>query len=137
MSNNWRRRRIGWRMRKSLGMAVFAGMLGGTVFGIVLTPVFYRVLQGLGESRLFESWMGRWIGTCGLCAGLGALVAMPLTGWLTARHGSSRICRWAALGCCLALFTQKVSKKQAPHSPVARCPSDHERREFFFTFTQV
>ena len=35
----------GAEMRQSLGMAVFSGMLGVTLFGIFLTPVFYYVLQ--------------------------------------------------------------------------------------------
>ena len=32
-----------------MGVAVFAGMLGVTVFGLILTPVFYVVVQGLAE----------------------------------------------------------------------------------------
>src|SRR5208282_5455860 len=35
----------GAEMRQSLGLAVFAGMCGVTLFGIFLTPVFYYVLQ--------------------------------------------------------------------------------------------
>jgi hydrophobe/amphiphile efflux-1 (HAE1) family protein len=38
----------GAEMRRSLGVAVFAGMLGVTLFGIFLTPVFFRVVQSLG-----------------------------------------------------------------------------------------
>jgi multidrug efflux pump len=38
----------GAEMRRSLGTAVFAGMLGVTLFGIFLTPVFYYVLQWFG-----------------------------------------------------------------------------------------
>jgi len=38
----------GAEMRRSLGLAVFAGMLGVTLFGIFLTPVFFYVLQGFG-----------------------------------------------------------------------------------------
>jgi multidrug efflux pump len=34
----------GAEMRRTLGIAVFAGMLGVTVFGILLTPVFYFLL---------------------------------------------------------------------------------------------
>jgi multidrug efflux pump len=37
----------GAEMRRSLGMAVFAGMLGVTIFGVFLTPVFYYVIQRL------------------------------------------------------------------------------------------
>ena len=32
-------------MRRSLGLAVFGGMFGVTLFGIFLTPVFFYVLQ--------------------------------------------------------------------------------------------
>jgi hydrophobe/amphiphile efflux-1 (HAE1) family protein len=38
----------GAEMRRSLGAAVFAGMLGVTLFGIFLTPVFFSVIQALG-----------------------------------------------------------------------------------------
>jgi multidrug efflux pump len=38
----------GAEMRRSLGLAVFSGMLGVTLFGIFLTPVFFYVIQWLG-----------------------------------------------------------------------------------------
>lgn len=34
-------------MRNALGVAVFSGMLGVTLFGIFFTPVFYYVLERL------------------------------------------------------------------------------------------
>ena len=37
-------------MRRTLGMAVFSGMLGVTFFGIFLTPVFYYVVIWLTGS---------------------------------------------------------------------------------------
>ena len=37
----------GFEMRQTLGVAVFAGMLGVTLFGIFLTPVFFYVIQGM------------------------------------------------------------------------------------------
>ena len=40
----------GAEMRRSLGTAVFSGMLGVTLFGIFLTPVFFYVIGGLGET---------------------------------------------------------------------------------------
>ncbi len=46
----------GAEMRRSLGIAVFSGMLGVTLFGIFLTTVFYSVIQGLSESRLVLPW---------------------------------------------------------------------------------
>jgi hydrophobe/amphiphile efflux-1 (HAE1) family protein len=39
----------GAEMRRSLGIAVFAGMLGVTLFGIFLTPVFFYVIQWFGR----------------------------------------------------------------------------------------
>src|SRR5829696_1961127 len=41
----------GAEMRHAMGVAVFSGMLGVTFFGLVLTPVFYVVLQGMLERR--------------------------------------------------------------------------------------
>src|SRR5262249_23541972 len=35
----------GAEMRRTLGTAVFAGMIGVTLFGLVLTPVFYAVVR--------------------------------------------------------------------------------------------
>ncbi|HEY7311438.1 MAG TPA: efflux RND transporter permease subunit [Gemmataceae bacterium] len=39
----------GAEMRRSLGTAVFAGMLGVTLFGIFLTPVFFYVIEWFGR----------------------------------------------------------------------------------------
>jgi multidrug efflux pump subunit AcrB len=39
----------GAEMRQSLGTAVFAGMIGVTVFGLIFTPVFYVVVRGLSD----------------------------------------------------------------------------------------
>jgi multidrug efflux pump len=41
----------GAEMRRSLGTTVFAGMLGVTLFGIFLTPVFYYVVQWFGGKK--------------------------------------------------------------------------------------
>jgi multidrug efflux pump len=41
----------GAEMRHALGTAVFAGMLGVTLFGIFLTPVFFYVIQWLLDRR--------------------------------------------------------------------------------------
>ncbi len=38
----------GFEMRRSLGVAVFSGMVGVTLFGIFLTPVFFSVIQSVG-----------------------------------------------------------------------------------------
>ena len=44
-------RGAGAEMRRTLGTAVFAGMLGVTLFGIFLTPVFFYVIQWFTERR--------------------------------------------------------------------------------------
>jgi multidrug efflux pump subunit AcrB len=45
----------GAEMRYTLGVAVFSGMLGVTLFGIFLTPVFYFVIQWATARRLTPS----------------------------------------------------------------------------------
>jgi len=45
----------GAEMRRTLGITVFSGMLGVTMFGIFLTPVFFYVIDWLGETRFFAS----------------------------------------------------------------------------------
>jgi multidrug efflux pump len=41
----------GSEMRRAIGVAVFFGMLGVTAFGLVLTPVFYVLVQRFVEGR--------------------------------------------------------------------------------------
>jgi multidrug efflux pump len=41
----------GAEMRHAMGIAVFFGMLGVTLFGLYLTPVFYVLLRGLDRRR--------------------------------------------------------------------------------------
>jgi len=41
----------GAEMRRSLGTAVFFGMLGVTVFGLLFTPTFYAVVRSVGLKR--------------------------------------------------------------------------------------
>jgi multidrug efflux pump subunit AcrB len=41
----------GAEMRRTLGTAVFSGMLGVTLFGIFLTPVFFYVIQWIAGNR--------------------------------------------------------------------------------------
>jgi multidrug efflux pump len=41
----------GSEMRQAMGVAVFSGMIGVTVFGIFLTPVFYVLLRRLSGNR--------------------------------------------------------------------------------------
>ena len=41
----------GSEMRRAMGVAVFAGMLGVTLFGLALTPVFYWVIRRLTGAK--------------------------------------------------------------------------------------
>jgi multidrug efflux pump len=41
----------GAEMRYSLGVAVFSGMLGVTAFGLLFTPVFYKVIRAIGGTK--------------------------------------------------------------------------------------
>ena len=41
----------GAEMRRALGLAVFSGMLGVTLFGIFLTPVFFYVIEWFARDR--------------------------------------------------------------------------------------
>jgi multidrug efflux pump len=68
----------GAEMRRSLGTAVFSGMLGVTLFGIFLTPVFFYVIQGLDESRFMTAERVRWATTALLGALLGGVIGFLL-----------------------------------------------------------
>ena len=41
----------GAEMRHAMGVAVFSGMLGVTIFGLIYTPLFYVVIRALVERR--------------------------------------------------------------------------------------
>ena len=45
----------GAEMRRTLGTAVFSGMLGVTFFGILLTPVFFFVIDRLASAQVITS----------------------------------------------------------------------------------
>jgi multidrug efflux pump len=45
----------GAEMRRAMGTAVFSGMIGVTVFGLFLTPIFYVVLMKLGRRKAHSS----------------------------------------------------------------------------------
>ncbi|MGC4394956.1 efflux RND transporter permease subunit [Hydrogenophaga sp. T2] len=71
----------GAEMRSAMGVAVFAGMIGVTAFGLFLTPVFYVLLRRLAGNRplrqhgTHEAFAS---GTGGAGADLRALPAAPL-----------------------------------------------------------
>jgi multidrug efflux pump len=49
----------GSEMRHAMGVAVFAGMIGVTAFGLFLTPVFYVLLRALTGNRSAQAARAR------------------------------------------------------------------------------
>ena len=92
-------RGAGAEMRWSLGTAVFSGMLGVTLFGIFLTPVFFYVLQGLSELPLFASGAARRIGS----PVMGGLVGFAI-GFLVLRMTHQRLAWQVGIGVTAAIF---------------------------------
>ncbi len=45
----------GSEMRHAMGIAVFFGMLGVTLFGLILTPVFYVLLRTINRRKLHSA----------------------------------------------------------------------------------
>jgi multidrug efflux pump len=78
----------GAEMRRALGTAVFGGMLGVTLFGIFLTPVFFFTIDWLGESRAFASTWARRLG--GLTLDVFALRGLRRLGRLVVRSVKER-----------------------------------------------
>jgi multidrug efflux pump len=109
----------GAEMRQSLGLAVFSGMLGVTLFGIFLTPVFFYVIQGLGETRLFASGAIRRVGSpligalVGFAAGfLLARVVQMSPVWETVIGATA-----AVLGGLLVLALERLGRGREPSGP--------------------
>jgi multidrug efflux pump len=85
----------GSEMRRSLGTAVFSGMIGVTFFGIFLTPVFFYIIQGFGDSPLFANVRWRHI-----AAPLGGAVLGLVSGFLLADLGIGRLPWGPLVGAC-------------------------------------
>ncbi|MBV8100224.1 MAG: hypothetical protein JOZ31_13805 [Verrucomicrobia bacterium] len=49
-------------MRQALGTAVFSGMIGVTLFGIFLTPVFFSVIMKFFGPKPAVSLSPEWVG---------------------------------------------------------------------------
>jgi multidrug efflux pump len=115
----------GAEMRQSLGTAVFSGMLGVTLFGIFLTPVFFFVIQGLGETRWFTSGAVRRVGSpllgalSGFAVGfLPARLAQLHPVWEVAIGGASAI-----LGGLLVLALERWARRRTSE-PAASARED-------------
>ena len=97
----------GAEMRRSLGTAVFSGMLGVTLFGIFLTPVFFYVIYGLSETRLFMAVATQWIGSALLARwwDWGSVSRCRGSDWSIRRGRSSWAAAWESLPrCCSRRF---------------------------------
>jgi predicted RND superfamily exporter protein len=78
----------GAEMRRTLGTAVFGGMLGVTLFGIFLTPVFYYVIEWVIDMwRGGRNWMTKAKGSWSQAAGRFGKKKLPVT---SAPHTSDR-----------------------------------------------
>jgi multidrug efflux pump len=69
----------GAEMRWSLGTAVFSGMLGVTLFGIFLTPVFFYVIESFGETSFFRLPVVQW--SVAVVSGIGVGLAGGFLAW--------------------------------------------------------
>jgi multidrug efflux pump len=120
----------GAEMRWSLGTAVFSGMLGVTLFGIFLTPVFFNVLQGFSEIGFFESVAVRRVGSpafggvVGFTVGflVARLTRRPL-GWEVSIAVSSAI-----FGALVVLALQRLASHQPPRQTPTE-PPDGEQHQ--------
>jgi multidrug efflux pump len=89
----------GAEMRRSLGTAVFSGMLGVTIFGIFLTPVFFYVIQGFGETKLFAAPRRQTVVSCTLGVMLGAGI-----GYILQRFGVVPMVWGELIGACAGML---------------------------------
>lgn len=71
----------GAEMRQALGVAVFSGMLGVTLFGLALTPVFFATIDWLSQTSLFTQSRLWWIGDVILAV----ISVRPVRRWLSER----------------------------------------------------
>jgi multidrug efflux pump len=92
----------GSEMRRQLGIAVFSGMLGVTLFGIFLTPVFFNVIEWFIDRRLTGV---EWSGT------VGRVLRFPL-------HIIRVAVVWPAAQLARALDRSRRAAKRRPLVPV-------------------
>jgi multidrug efflux pump len=79
----------GAEMRRTLGTAVFSGMIGVTLFGLALTPVFFYTIDRIAGSRLFASRVMQRAGAIAL--GVLTLGSRRIFRTLAARSKSRKI----------------------------------------------
>jgi multidrug efflux pump len=115
----------GAEMRWSLGTAVFSGMLGVTLFGIFLTPVFFYVIVRTSDYSFLKSKAVQQVAS----AIIGGSVGLA-GGWLAHLAGFQHL-RWAlvagfALGIAAAVFVSIRSNRRAPKSSLGTAGENRE-----------
>jgi multidrug efflux pump len=98
----------GAEMRRTLGTAVFSGMLGVTVFGIFLTPVFFATIDWLGGTPVFASKAAHFVGR----NSLRLLTLEPLRHLVTRRRTP-----------IVVIGPVKISRKPIPPPPAPAPPA--------------
>ena len=99
----------GAEMRRTLGTAVFSGMLGVTAFGVFLTPVFFNVIDWLGNTSVFRSRQARLAGR--------AIIFVLLFGWL-----------WMLLRLA-AEMTRSSGKSRMPMDPLDEAIGEQDEED--------
>jgi multidrug efflux pump len=103
----------GSEMRRSLGTAVFSGMIGVTLFGIFLTPIFFYVIQGFSEMRFFTAVTARAI-VSSLFGGLSGATIGFLLSRLDVARGPWSIAVGGGLGILVGLAAFAVHCRIKP-----------------------
>ena len=101
----------GAEMRWSLGTAVLCGMAGVTLFGIFLTPVFFYVIEGLGQAALFRRASLQWGGAVVLSGAVGLLCDF-LAGKAGFHVGPWALVGGAALSFLVAVLVQGAHRRR-------------------------
>ena len=112
----------GAEMRQAMGVAVFSGMIGVTLFGLFLTPVFYVVLMKIGWKKktvAAEEKHGPASGPIGAVAG--TVAVLMLAGVMAASGQSTSSPSRAANSRTVTISTPEncLSTSKSP-SPVTR-----------------
>src|SRR5260370_23581874 len=79
-------RGAGAEMRQAMGVAVFSGMIGVTLFGLFLTPVFYVALMKLGRHKAVapaSQSHGPALSSAGAATGVAAVALLLMAGSLS------------------------------------------------------
>ena len=115
----------GAEMRWSLGTAVFSGMIGVTVFGVFLTPVFFFVIVRAEEASFFNLKNVRYFTSAIVGGGVGLA-----GGWLAHLAGFKHL-HWAlvggfAFGITMAMIVSTRKSKRLSKPRLTSVGQNHE-----------